>query len=105
MADDRRIGFLALLKRLMIKFPSESPKTLLQRTFRDVRVLERHAGLYLIWQIGAEEKPVLWPERSTLELNDLFRWNDTPQQWEVQPREPPFTDLIVQLTRGGERVA
>ena len=101
MADDGRVGFLTLIKHLAMKFTSESPSTLLQRTDRDITVLERHGCLYLIWQLGAEEKPVLWPERTTLQFKELFRWDETSKQWKVEPREPAFTDLILQLTQGG----
>ena len=103
-ADDGRVSFLALIDQLAMKFPSESVDRLLQRTDRDIRVLERHGALYLIWQIGTEEKPVLWPERNTLHFNDLFRWNETSRQWKAQPRQPPFTDIILQLTQGGVEV-
>jgi hypothetical protein len=101
MANDGRLSLLALLRHLALKFPTESPNTLLQRTDRDIGVLDRHGCLYLIWQIGVEEKPVLWPERTTLQFNDLFRWDETSEQWKVEPREPAFTDLILQLTQGG----
>lgn len=101
MANDGRVGFLALIKQLAMKFTSESANTLLQRTDRDITVLERHGCLYLIWQIGVEEKPVLWPERTTLHFNDLFRWDETSKQWKVEPRERAFTDLILHLTQGG----
>jgi len=105
MADDGRVSLLALLKHLAMKFTSESPNTLLQRTDRDIRVLEGHGCLYLIWQIGAEEKPVLYgPERTTLQFNDLFRWDETSKHWKVEPRERAFTDLILQLTQGGVEV-
>lgn len=101
MANDGRVGFLALIKQLAMKFTSESANTLLQRTDRDITVLERHGCLYLIWQIGVEEKPVLWPERTTLHFNDLFRWDETSKQWKVEPRERAFTDLILHLTQRG----
>ncbi|HEV8429952.1 MAG TPA: hypothetical protein VGQ41_18775 [Pyrinomonadaceae bacterium] len=101
MANDGRVGFLALIKHLAMKFTSESPNTLLQRTERDITVLEGHGCLYLIWQIGTEEKPVLWPERTTLQFNELFRLDETSKQWKVEPRERAFTDLILQLTQGG----
>lgn len=103
MADEGRVSFLALLKYLMLKFPAE-PDKLLQRIERDIRVLERQAGLYFYWQLDAEEKSVLWTERTTMQFKDLFRWNETANQWEVQPKEPPFTDLIVQLTQGAVEV-
>jgi hypothetical protein len=104
MADEGRISFLALLKHLAMKFPSESPGTLLQRVERDIRVLQRHAGLYFFWQFCDEEKSVLYPEATTLQFKDLFRWNETTNQWEVQPKEPPFTDLIVQLSKAAVEV-
>lgn len=104
MADESRISFLALLKYLMLKFPAEPPEKLLQRIERDIRVLERQAGLYFYWQLDAEEKSVLWTERTTMQFKDLFRWSETANQWEVQPKEPPFTDLIVQLTQGAVEV-
>ena len=104
MADEGRISLLALLKHLMLKFPAESSSTILHRVERDIRVLKTHAPLHLFWQFGNEEKLVLWPEMETLQFKDLFRWNETATQWEVQPREPAFTDLIVQLTRGAVEV-
>jgi len=104
MADDGRVSLLALLKHLALKFPAESPHTLLQRADRDIRVVEGHGCLFLIWQIGTEEKPVLWPERTTLQFNDLFRWDETSEQWKVEPGERAFTDLILQLTQGGVEV-
>ena|SRR5829696_8976850 len=102
MADDGRVSLLALLKHLALKFPAESPETILQRAERDIRVLE--GFFYLIWQNGSEERPVLTTERSTMPFKDLFRWNEASNQWEVQPREPPFTDIILQLTQGGVEV-
>src|SRR5688500_11247140 len=106
MADDAegRISFLALLKHLTLKFPAEPPDKLLQKIERDIRVLERQVGLYFYWQLDAEEKSVLWTERTAMQFKDLFRWNETANQWEVQPKEPPFSDLIVQLTQGAVEV-
>ena len=101
LAEEGRISFLALLQKLRVKFPAESPSTLLQRVERDTGILGRHGCLYLLWQLGSEERSVLWPERDTMQFRELFRWNETSNQWEVQPREPPFTDLIVQLSQGG----
>jgi len=101
MATDGRVSLLALLKHLALKFPAESPNTLLQRTDRDIRVVEGHGCLYLIWQMGTEEQPVLWPDRTTLQFSDLFRWDETSKQWKVEPKEAAFTDLILQLTQGG----
>ena len=101
MANDGRVGFLALIEHLAMKFTSESPNMLLQRADRDITVLERHGCLYLVWQMGAEEKPVLWPGRTTLQFKDLFRWDEMSKQWKAEPREPAFTDLILQLTQGG----
>lgn len=99
LADDGRASVLALLKDLALKFPAESPSTILQKAERDIRVLE---GLFwLFWQNGSEERAVLTTERSTMPFKDLFRWNETSNQWEVQPREPAFTDIILQLTQGG----
>ncbi len=99
MADDGRVSLLALLKHLALKFPAESPDTLLQRAERDIRVLE--GFLYLIWQNGSEERPVLTTERSTMPFKDIFRWNEASKQWEVRSREPAFTDIVLQLTQGG----
>lgn len=99
MADNGRVSLLALLTDLMLKFPAESPSTLLHRAERDIRVLE--GLLYLIWQNGSEERSVLTTERSTMPFKDLFRWNEATNQWEVQPRQPPFTDLILRLTQAG----
>ncbi len=99
LADDGRASLLALLKDLALKFPAESLSTILQRAERDIRVL---AGFfYLIWQIGSEERSVLTTERSTMRFKDLFRWNETSNQWEAQPREPAFTDIILQLNQAG----
>ena len=99
LADDGRVSLLALLKHLLLKFPAESPGTILQRADRDVRLLEGY--FWLFWQNGSEERSVLTTERSTMPFKDLFRWDEATSQWEVQPREPPFTDLILQLTQGG----
>jgi hypothetical protein len=99
MADNGRVSLLALLTDLMLKFPAESPSTLLHRSERDIRVLE--GLLYLIWQNGSEERSVLTTEKSTMPFKDLFRWNEATNQWEVQPRQPAFTDIILQLTQGG----
>ena len=101
MAEDSRVGFLALIRHLAMTFTTDSPDALVQRTDRDIRVLERHGCLYLIWQIGTEEKPVLWPERTTLQFKDLFSWDETSMQWKVESSERAFTDLILQLTQGG----
>ena len=101
MADEGRIGFLALLETLATKFPAESPSSLLQRVEREIGVLERVVGLYFFWQFGADEEPVLWTDRTTMRFEDHVRWNETTNRWEMQPREPPVTDLIVQLTQGG----
>lgn len=101
LANDGRESLLALLKNLALKFPTDLPNSTLQKTERDIGVLERHGLLYLIWQLDNREREMLWTERNTIQLKDLFRWNEKNGQWEVQPREPPFVDLIVQLTRGG----
>src|SRR5687767_9702125 len=82
IADNGRVSLLALLTDLLLKFPAESPSTLLQRAERDIRVLE--GLLYLIWQNGSEERSVLTPERSTMPFKDLFRWNEATNQCEVQ---------------------
>jgi hypothetical protein len=44
---------------------------------------------------------MLTTERSTMPFKDLFRWNEASNQWEVQPREPAFTDIILRLTQAG----
>jgi hypothetical protein len=102
MADDGRVSLLALLKHLALKFPAESPGSILQRAERDIRVLE--GFFWLLWQNGSEERPVLTTERSTMPFKDLLRWNEASNQWEVQPREPAFTDIVLQLTQGGVEV-
>ena len=102
--ENGRISFLALLQKLMLKFPAESPSMLLQQVERDIRVLEHHAGLYFYWKFHDEERPVLWSKRTTMQFKDFFRWNETSNEWEVQPGDPSFTDLIVQLTQGAVEV-
>jgi len=99
MADDGRVSLLTLLKHLAMKFPADSPDTILQRAERDIRVLE--GFFYLIWQNGSEERSVLTTERSTMPFKDILCWNEASNQWEVQPREPAFTDIILQLTQAG----
>jgi hypothetical protein len=96
------VSLLALLKHLALKFPAESPGTILQRAERDIRVLE--GFFWLLWQNGSEERPVLTTERSTMPFKDILRWNEASNQWEVQPREPAFTDIVLQLTQGGVEV-
>jgi hypothetical protein len=99
LADDGRVSLLELLGDLVLKFPAESPSTILQRAERDIRVLE--GFFWLFWRNGSEERSVLTTERSTMPFKDLFRWNETSNQWEVQPRQPAFTDIILQLTQAG----
>ena len=99
MADDGRVSLLDLLQHLALKFPAESPGTILQRAERDIKVLEEF--FYLIWQNGSEERPVLTTERSTMPFKEILRWNEASNQWEVQPRESAFTDIVLQLTQGG----
>lgn len=99
MADDGRVSLLALLKHLALKFPAESPETVLQKAERDIRVLE--GFFYLIWQNGSEEWPVLTTERTTMPFKDILYWNEASTQWEVQPSEPAFTDIVLQLTQAG----
>ena len=101
LADKGREKLLTLLKNLSLKFPTESPNTILETAERDIAALERQGLLYLIWQSGSEEQPVLATERESIAFKGLLRWNETRNQWEVQPREPAFTDLILQLTQGG----
>ena len=102
MADDGRASLLAFLQHLLLKFPTESPDNILQRAERDIRVLE--GSFWLFWQNGSEERSVVTTERSTMPFKDLFSWNEAINQYEVKPREPAFTDIILQLTRGGREV-
>ena len=105
LADDGRASLVALLKNLVLKFRAQSPSSILEEAERSIGVLERQGFLCLIWQLGSEERSVLTTERKLVQFKNLFRWNETSKQWELEPRERAFTDLILQLTQGGRRGA
>jgi hypothetical protein len=101
MGDDGRESLITLLNDLVMKFRAQSPSSILEEAERSIGVLEHQGFLYLIWQLGSDERSVLTTERKLVQFKDLFRWDDTSKQWELKPRERAFTDLILQLTQGG----
>ena len=100
-ANNGRENVRPLLQNLALKFPAESPAAILDNAEHTIEVLARKGFLYLIWQLGSEERAVLTSEKELIQFKSLFLWNEIRRQWEAQHTEAGFTDLILQLTQGG----
>ena len=101
LADDGRESLTTLLKDLVLKFREQSPNSILEEAERSIGVLERLGFLYFVWKLGSEEQPVLIMHRKLVQFKNMFRWDETSEQWELEPGKLAFTDIILQLTQGG----